>query len=123
MLALKRLRRPVGRIDRRLEPLRIVDPRRRPVAGQPVVERAAHDTEEPGATIVASDRIDVPHRPHTGVLHHVFGVARVVGQPAREVEGGVQMDHHALFEIGVRGHGILLHWSDRRGAGFIPARE
>ena len=62
--------------------------------------------------VVAAKRREEAHRPHAGVLHHIFGLRIVSGQPSRVIEGRVQMGQDRLLE---RPRGITSVKTSRAG--------
>ena len=69
-----------------------------PSARQPRQGRVAHDGEKPRARRCGLPRLQRGQSPHAGVLHDIFRIARVAGQPARKTIGIVEMRQDSLRE-------------------------
>ncbi len=84
------------------------------------VARAAHDREQPGAHVSTSVAIEMAKRSQVGVLDHVFGVALVPQEVARQGVRRVQVGKDRLLESCQR---AWVHLGLRIGAGIAISRK
>jgi hypothetical protein len=57
------------------------------VLHQPAADGVAHDRQGPRASIDGTETLDAAKRAQRGILHNVFGVLGIAGEPSRETMG------------------------------------
>src|SRR5262249_13256705 len=65
---------------------------------QPGIASVADHAQQPGATFAAVEAVEEPIRPQVRFLHQVLRVVIVAGQPAGQVERGVEVRQHGLLK-------------------------
>ena len=65
---------------------------------QPGVTGVAHDREQPGATIHATETIKKLKSTQVRLLNHIFSVMIIARQPASQIVCGAHMRQDALFK-------------------------
>src|SRR5258705_9573711 len=82
------------------------------VLRQPAVGGVAHDCQRPRASVDGTKALDTAKRPQRGILHDVFGVVGVTGEPLCETIGFGHVRQKDLVEH--RALILVLHNRDRR---------
>jgi hypothetical protein len=74
----------------------------RSTAAPPSVEGVPHDPKEPRLAVPAAEGREILERAQAGVLHDVLRLVVITGEMPREIEGGIQVRQHRVFEFGER---------------------
>jgi hypothetical protein len=88
------------------------------VLPQPAIGRVSHNGQRPRSSIDGTKTLDSAKRAQRGILHNVFGVVCIAGEPLRETIGFGHVrqkdfiEHCAII--------LALHSWDRR---LLPARQ
>src|SRR5713226_6310624 len=65
---------------------------------EPGVAGVAHNGEQPGAAVPAPKPFKKTQGAEIGLLHQVFRIVLVAGQPARQIVGGTKVRQNLLLE-------------------------